>query len=65
MPFTSLAVAPGPLRWCDIALSDVLIRALFQLRYFENFFMNYDLINDKKSTVIQFGTCNVDVFCQL
>ena len=27
--------------------------------------MNYDLVNDKNSTVIEFGTCNVDVFCQL
>jgi hypothetical protein len=50
-------------RLCVIRHVDACIVSV--ARYFGNFFMNYGFINNKNSTVIQFGTCSVDVFCQL
>lgn len=50
-------------RHCVITRVDACI--VSAARYFENFLMNYDLINNKNSTFIQFGTCNVEVFCRL
>ena len=63
VPDKPFATAPTPSKGCDSPGSDVSIRALLQVEDILNICCELRL-DEKNKTVINLGTCTVDVLCQ-
>jgi hypothetical protein len=55
MPVRPLVTSPGPLKRGHSPRSDVLMREIIQMSTLGSFVVNFDLLNNKNSTVIELG----------